>query len=71
MVVVRIINEAIDEALKLKLNGNHFYYCLLAELYRLKGETTKEILYLNKALELPLKQSERDMIILKLKKASQ
>ncbi len=65
------IEEAIEEALKLELKGNHFYFCLLAELFRLNSETKKEIFYLNKALEFVRKQNEKALILLKLKKAKQ
>ncbi len=63
------VNEAIKEAQKLPLKGNHYYYCLLAELYMLKGDTIKQKTYLNKALEKATKLNEKILIQEKLKKA--
>lgn len=60
------VPKAIEEALKLGLEGNQFYYCLLAELYRLNNEKGKEKYYLNLALEATTKASESALIKEKL-----
>ncbi len=64
------INEAIAEALKLDLKLNQYYYCLLAELYKLNGNNPKEKIYLNKALKIATKSNEKILIQEKLEEAS-
>ncbi|MCL6294545.1 RNA polymerase sigma factor [Jejuia spongiicola] len=64
------IDEAIQEAHKLKLKDNHHYFCLLAELYRMNNDTEKEIEYLNNAIGLANKKNEKELIKDKLEKAS-
>ena len=61
--------EAIHEAHKLELKDNHYYYCLLAELYRMNNNTKKEIEYLNMAIGLANKNYEIELIKAKLAKA--
>ena len=63
------VKEAIESALKLGLKDNHYYYCLLAELYKLNNDNIKEIQYLEKALKMINKSSEKDLIERKLKNA--
>ena len=63
------VQEAIGEALKLEIKDNHYYYCLLAELYRLDDNTIAERHYLNKAITLTNKANEKQLIEQKLKKA--
>lgn len=63
------VEEAITSALKLGLNNNHYYYCLLAELYNLDNNRIKEIHYLEKALSITIKLNEKILIKEKLKKA--
>jgi RNA polymerase sigma-70 factor (ECF subfamily) len=60
---------ALEEALKLKLDDNQYYYCLIAELYRLDGDYKKEKSYLLKALELATRTHEKDLIQRKIKAA--
>lgn len=62
--------EAIHEAHKLALKDNHYYYCLLAELYRLNNNIKKEIEYLNIAIGLVNKKNEKELIKDKLERAS-
>jgi len=61
------IDEAIIEALKINLTSNHYYFCLLAELYKLKNNIEKEKQYLNKAYDLAVKSNEKMLIKTKLK----
>lgn len=63
------VEEAIQEAHKLELNGNHHYYCLLAELYRMNGNAIKEAECLNVAIGLANKENERELLKGKLQKA--
>lgn len=60
------VAEAIQEAHKLDLADNHYYYCLLAELYRIQGDTNQEHVYLHMALDKAQKESERKLIREKL-----
>lgn len=60
--------EAIKEALKLGLDKNHYYHCLVAELYRMDDNRPKEVEYLEQALKFVSKKSEADMIREKLGK---
>jgi len=62
------VKEAIGEALKLDLSGNHYYYCLLAELYRMNNDLPKEKSFLDKALLFAVKENEKELILSKLKK---
>ena len=63
------VDEAIHEAHKLDLKDNHHYFCLLAELYRLRKNSEKEIEYLTKALGFANKDYEKVLIKDKLEKA--
>jgi len=64
------VDEAIVQAEKLKLSGSHLYYCLLAELHRMKeGNSKKEVKYLEIALKLALKKNERKLIKRKIEEA--
>ncbi len=62
--------EAIIEARKLNLDDNYYYFWLMAELFRLNKEPDKEIEYLNKALGLVNKTSEKNILKTKLEKAN-
>ena len=53
--------SAIEEAEKLDLKANHFYYVLLAEVYK-EIDTNKTSLYLIKALPLCKTDSEKTLI---------
>ena len=64
------VQEAIIEAKKLNLENNYYYFWLLAELFRLNEEPSKEIEYLNKALEMVKKSGEKQILKTKLEKAS-
>lgn len=64
------IAEAIQEAHKLKIESNHHYFCLLAELYRMDNNIEKEIEYLNVAIRMANKKNEKELIKDKLEKAS-
>ncbi|MFY0627576.1 MAG: sigma-70 family RNA polymerase sigma factor [Reichenbachiella sp.] len=61
--------KAIEEALKLKLQDNGHYFCLLAELYRMDEDIDLEINHLNKALKLVKKENEKVLIQRKLELA--
>ena len=61
--------KAIEAALKLKLDDNAHYFCLMAELYRMNDNTDQEIANLNKALKLAKKENEKALIQRKLEKA--
>ncbi|MEP1792436.1 sigma-70 family RNA polymerase sigma factor [Reichenbachiella sp.] len=58
--------KAIVEALKLELQDNAHYFCLLAELYRMDQNIDLEINNLNKALKLVKKENETALIQRKL-----
>lgn len=58
--------KAIEEALKLGLQDNGHYFCLLAELYRMDDNIDLEINHLNKALKLVKKENETALIQRKL-----
>ncbi|MFY0686253.1 MAG: sigma-70 family RNA polymerase sigma factor [Cyclobacteriaceae bacterium] len=58
--------KAIEEALKLKLQDNAHYFCLLAELYRMDENIDLEINNLNKAMKLVKKENEIALIQRKL-----
>ena len=60
------IKDAIHEALKFDLKENPHYYCLLAELYRMDGDSKKEINYLSQALQFAKKNNEQEVIRNKL-----
>lgn len=64
------VQEAIIEARKLNLEDNNYYLWLMAELFQLNKEPDKEIEYLNKALDSVIKNSEKEILKIKLKKAS-
>lgn len=63
------VPKAITEALKFDVKKNHHYYCLLAELYRMEGDSEREISNLSQALQLAKKKNEQALILKKLKKA--
>lgn len=56
------VKEAIREAEKLSLGDNHYYYCLLAELYRMDNNTNQELIWLERALHWVVKKSEKALI---------
>lgn len=64
------LEEAIKEALKLNIEDNHYYYCLIAELYGMDSNKNKEIKYLKKAIKVATKSTEKLLIEEKIKKAS-
>ena len=64
------VEEAIESVLKLDLKNDHYYYCLVAELYNMKSDKKMEIYYLQKALEIIENPNERALIVGKLEKAS-
>lgn len=68
--MAKSVDEALIEAQKLVLPDNLHYYCLLAELYRLKQNSREEVKYLNRALDLSSKKSEQVLIKSKLAIAS-
>ena len=55
------IEKAIQEALKLKLESNHFYFILLGELYKSK-DAHLAIQYFEKAFNLTNSSSEKEVI---------
>jgi len=57
--------KALSEALKLKLEDNHLYHMLLAELYS-NFDNQKMIVHLNKALKLSKSEGEKRLINKKL-----
>jgi RNA polymerase sigma-70 factor (ECF subfamily) len=57
--------EAILEAEKLNLTGNHFYFVLLGELYS-ESDPDKAMLYLEKALDLAKTSTDKETIQKKL-----
>jgi len=59
--------SAIEEAKKLDLKINHFYFILLAELYK-QTDTNKTSEYLTKALHLCKTNTEKKMIKNKIDK---
>ncbi|WP_422358872.1 RNA polymerase sigma factor [Reichenbachiella sp.] len=61
--------KAIEEALKLSLQDNAHYCCLLAELYRMVENIDLEIKHLNEALKLVKKENETALIQRKLEVA--
>lgn len=61
------VDEAIVEAKKLDLEGNHLFYSLISELYRLKGDKQQEIHYLDLAIDCVSHQT--DLEVLKRKRA--
>ncbi|MEL7002026.1 MAG: sigma-70 family RNA polymerase sigma factor [Bacteroidota bacterium] len=63
------VDDAIAEAHKLDLKNHHHYFCLLAELYRMNGNTDKEVEYLNEAIRLATKENEKELIKGKLARA--
>jgi len=60
--------KALQEALKLKLENNSLYYCLLAELNLQCKQSEKAAEQLNHALTLTKSTSEKGMILRKLEK---
>jgi len=58
-------SAALIEAEKLKLEGNHFYYILLGELYK-NIDTQKAIFNLKKAQVLALTQTEKQILQMKI-----
>ena len=63
------VDEAIQEAHKLELKDNHHYFCLLAELYRMKNNTDMEMDCLHKAMAFANKKNEKELIQNRLEKA--
>ena len=63
------VDEAIQEAHKLELKENHHYFCLLAELYRMKNNKDMEMDYLHKAMAFANKKNEKELIQKRLQKA--
>ncbi|BFP43308.1 sigma-70 family RNA polymerase sigma factor [Flavobacteriaceae bacterium GF1] len=63
------VDEAIQEAHKLELKDNHHYFCLLAELYRMKNNTDMEMDCLRKAMAFANKKNEKELIQKRLEKA--
>jgi predicted RNA polymerase sigma factor len=66
---VRSKKEALAEALKIDLNGNHFYHALLAELYE-GNDNLKQIVHLKLALDLAQSNIEKKTLELKIEQAS-
>ncbi len=64
------VDQAIAEANELDLKTNNLYHCLIAELYKMKGDTETEVFYLRKALEISKKKHEINQIRAKLESAS-
>ena len=64
------VNQAIEEASKLELETNNLYHCLMAELYKMKGDKENEVIFLRKALGLSKKKHEINLIKSKLEQAS-
>ena len=60
------LEEAITEAHKLKLDNNHLYFSLLAELYKMKGDFNSEKRYLVQAIELAKTENDRKILKAKL-----
>lgn len=56
------VEEAIQEAMKLKLEGNHLYYSLLAELHKMANKPKEEIKYLELALLHAKKDNEVNLL---------
>lgn len=63
-------DEALHAVHMLDLKPDHYYYCLLAELYRMKNNVEKETEYLHEAIRLARKKSEKALIEEKLDKAA-
>lgn len=61
---------ALIEAQKLDLSANHLHHCLLAELYRMLGDATKEKNSLSCALKLCKSDREKELIQNKIKQIS-
>ena len=64
------VNQAIEEASKLELETHNLYHCLMAELYKMKGDKENEIIFLRKALALSKKKHEINLIKRKLEEAN-
>lgn len=62
------LEEAITEALKLKLEDNHLYFSLLAQLYHDKGDDVSEKKYLLSAIEICKTDVEKKLLNEKLNK---
>lgn len=60
------VEIAINEALKLDLNGNHFYHLLLAELYSSVNKK-QQIIHLNQAFSSAKREKDKRFIQSKLK----
>jgi len=65
------VDDAIAEALKFDLKDNHHYFCLLGELYRMKGNFKEEVKFLEHALTFSKKHNEQEMIKAKIEKSNQ
>ncbi len=66
---VKSPKTALHEALKLKLDNNQYYYCLIAELYRMDDDRSQEKSYLQKALNLATRAHEKTLIQQKIEAA--
>lgn len=64
------VSQAIEQASNLELETNNLYHCLMAELYKMKGDKENEILFLRKALKLSKKKHEKNQIRGKLERAN-
>ncbi len=60
------VEEALEQAHQLNLPNNHYYYCLLAELYRMQHQLDQERMCLHKALLLARKKNEVALIKAKI-----
>ena len=47
----------------------YYYYCLMAELFRLNNKSEREIEFLKKALQIVKKKGEKEILLGKLAKA--
>lgn len=61
--------EALTEALKLELTGNHLYYSLLAQLYHDIGDYNNEVEQLELGIKHAKKQNEINLLRSKLERA--
>ena len=61
--------RAIEEAEKLKLDGNHLYHVLLGELYS-ENDTAKAIQHFESAIKLTKSAADKKLILKKIKKLS-
>ena len=69
LAMARSKNEALKEALKIKLQKNHMYHLLLAELYE-TSNNEKHIGHLKQAMALTSSENERQWILKKISEKS-